>query len=240
VPVISNHKEVFGKYLDAVKSIDGTGGSRPASVVRMFKRWGEYYRSFAKERYVIFSRGGGDWAKLKPSTIARRRNTKKPRAKLRSAVKQEKASLDRIKKIKAGLGRKPSVKGSERLQKAYASHEAKHKARVKAQQKLEAGIASIAILIDTATMIAGVNPVLDTGKGALEKDIPGGIRVGYGGPAPHPGGGKGPKTIADIASYHHEGNAHLPKRQVIVDVPTGSECEELMRKDGELMLAAVY
>jgi hypothetical protein len=240
VPVISNHKEVFGKYLDKVKTIDGAGGSRPAAVVRMFKRWGEFYRSFAKERYVIFSRGGGDWAKLKPSTIARRRNVKKPKARVRSAIKQEKAALGRIAAIKAKLAKRSSDKHKAALSKAYASHEKKVKARTKAQAKLAEGIASIAILIDTATMIAGTNPVLDTSKGGLEKDIPGGIRVGYGGPAPHPGGGKGAKTIADIASYHHEGNAHLPQRRVIVDVPKGSECEELMRHEGETMLAALY
>ncbi|HOM61924.1 MAG TPA: hypothetical protein PLP49_10895 [Anaerohalosphaeraceae bacterium] len=41
-----------------------------------WKKWGLYYRSEMKERFDIYSKGGGDWAPLKPSTIYRRRHGK--------------------------------------------------------------------------------------------------------------------------------------------------------------------
>lgn len=38
-----------------------------------FKQWGVRVRSFLQERFAVYSRGGGNWAPLKPSTIKRRR-----------------------------------------------------------------------------------------------------------------------------------------------------------------------
>ena len=54
-------------------------------VVRRFKgdiprdlktQWAGLYSTFAKRRFKKFSRGGGDWAPLRPSTIAGRRKGK--------------------------------------------------------------------------------------------------------------------------------------------------------------------
>ena len=84
-------------------------------------------------------------------------------------------------------------------------------------------------------MYAGGNLLEDIAIARAERDLRSLVDR-----APHIAHRRTGETIADIASYHHEGNAHLPKRQVIVDVPTGSECEDLMRKEGELMVAAVY
>ena len=42
------------------------------------KQWAVRYRAFIQERFLIYSRGGGDWAPLKPSTI-RARNRRKGR-----------------------------------------------------------------------------------------------------------------------------------------------------------------
>jgi hypothetical protein len=52
------------------------------------------------------------------------------------------------------------------------------------------------------------------GRGALEKRVEKGVRVGYGGPHRH---GSGAATIADIAEYHQTGAGHLPVREIIVD-----------------------
>lgn len=41
------------------------------------RSWGKRYRSFAQERFDVYSKGGGDWPPLAPSTIARRRTGKK-------------------------------------------------------------------------------------------------------------------------------------------------------------------
>jgi hypothetical protein len=44
--------------------------------MKTLKQWGARYRGFAMKRFDIFSKGGGDWAPLKPATIARRRKGK--------------------------------------------------------------------------------------------------------------------------------------------------------------------
>ena len=41
-----------------------------------FRTWGVIYRAAMQERFMIFSRGGGDWPPLAPSTIAGRRHGK--------------------------------------------------------------------------------------------------------------------------------------------------------------------
>jgi len=72
-----------------------------------------------------------------------------------------------------------------------------------------------AILIDTGTMIAALNPQFTRKPGALNKRIPFGVRVGYGGPGRYADGGGA--TIADIAAFHQEGAGRLPKRETIVE-----------------------
>lgn len=72
------------------------------------------------------------------------------------------------------------------------------------------------ILIDTGTLFRAVDPVFRGQGGALQQDLPLGIRVGFGGPARHP---KGRATIADIARFHNAGEGHLPQRQIIVAPP---------------------
>lgn len=44
--------------------------SRPMRV--MLKQWAARYRGFTRQRYVTFSRGGGDWKPLQPSTVAQK------------------------------------------------------------------------------------------------------------------------------------------------------------------------
>ena len=41
-----------------------------------FRQWAVRYRSAMQERFDAFSKGGGDWAPLKPATIAARRHGK--------------------------------------------------------------------------------------------------------------------------------------------------------------------
>ena len=53
------------KYVQLIKP-----SSRPMRV--MLKQWAARYRGFTRQRYVVFSRGGGDWKPLQPSTIARK------------------------------------------------------------------------------------------------------------------------------------------------------------------------
>lgn len=58
----------FGEQVDA--QMHGSSGPIDA----MITQWGVRYRSFAQERYDKYSKGGGDWAPLKESTIKRRRH----------------------------------------------------------------------------------------------------------------------------------------------------------------------
>ena len=71
-----------------------------------------------------------------------------------------------------------------------------------------------AILRDTNTLFIALDPVFQGKPGAVEQNIPFGVRVGYGGPQKHPGG---KASIADIASFHQEGTDVLPARPIIVE-----------------------
>lgn len=67
-----------------------------------------------------------------------------------------------------------------------------------------------AILIDLGVL----KKALTVGApGNLFRYIRHGIRVGFGGPAKHSGGGKA--TIRDIAVFHDQGEGRLPRRQIL-------------------------
>jgi hypothetical protein len=88
------------------------------------------------------------------------------------------------------------------------------------------------ILRDTGTMFLALTPVFANKPGALQEDIPFGVRVGYGGPGMHP---QGKATIADIASFHQAGGRGRPKREIIV--PPDQHTVELMSGDVDRALA---
>lgn len=136
---------------------------------RISKIWAARYRGFIQERFDTYSKGGGDWAPLAPSTIKARRK---------------------------GRG-----KGSP------------------------------AILKNTGILFAAINPTFSGQPGALQEDIPFGVRVGYGGEARYPGASP---AIADIAAFHQAGGRHLPKREIIVDPPI--TVTEAMAQDAERII----
>lgn len=70
------------------------------------------------------------------------------------------------------------------------------------------------ILRDTGILFAALQPEFVGTPGAVEEDVPFGVMVGYGGPAPH---GDGPVSIAEIAGFHQLGGPNLPRREIIVD-----------------------
>lgn len=98
-----------------------------------------------------------------------------------------------------------------RLKKIAGLSGAAKAAHDKKRKRQDAGDPNVAILRDTGVLFAA----LDSGRapGAVEEDIPGGIRVGYGGGGRHPGG---QATIADIAGFHQAGGRRLPRRMIIV------------------------
>ena len=125
-------------------------------VRKSFKQWAARYRSFLRERFDKYSKGGGDWAPLKDSTIKRRRKGKGTR-------------------------------------------------------RFAAG--SVAILRDKGIMFAALDPVFKNKPGQLQDDIPFGIRVGFGGAAPH---GDDKITVAYLALIHNQGLGHIPARIIVV------------------------
>jgi hypothetical protein len=153
---------------DALKAGRFTGAMR-----RAFTVCGVIFRSWAKERFTEYSRGGGDWAPLAESTKRGRRK---------------------------GTGRKIEVtKGGTTSTKTIGGE-------------------TYATLIDTGTLIGGLDPVLNPQRGAMEDEIPGGIRVGFGGAARHPKGESA--SIADIAHFHQAGAPpSLPARKIIDEPP---------------------
>lgn len=76
---------------------------------------------------------------------------------------------------------------------------------------------SISILRDTGILYAVLTPAFLGLPGQLEENIAYGVRIGFGGPSKH--GDDGTVTVADIASFHHNGEGVLPVRSLIVEPP---------------------
>ena len=172
---------VFRRFAQAVEQ--GLRSQGGGGVATALKQWGVLYRSAMKERFVEYSRGGGDWPKLKASTIRGRRR---------------------------GRGRRVTTRrpGQRRSTRTVAAGQ-------------------VAILIDTATLIGGLDPMFQPSKGAIERPIKDGLTVGYGGSAGHP---RGRMTIAAIANIHHGGTATIPARPIIVppSPPVAQQMADLM------------
>lgn len=88
-------------------------------------------------------------------------------------------------------------------------------ARLKAGSAVSLG-QSPRILRDTGTMFRVLSPQFVGQPGAIEKEIPFGVRIGFGGPDKHP---SGKTTIAGIAMAHQTGAGRLPVRKIIVTPP---------------------
>lgn len=231
--------EIFRQFQDRVQRALANPSERgPLRTAIM--RWGEFYRSFARERFYQYSRGGGDWPPLAQSTIRGRRNYRDPAQLLRASKKALRKSLVRLSKARRAYQKKPTDAARAKMQKAQKTVKEKRERIGKAKKRVETAVASTAILIDTATMVGGLAPTLDPSKGGFEEGIPGGIRTGFGGPAVHPERKRvngvwvtvpGKKSIATIAGYHNEGGGRLPRRSIVVDPPEGSRCVEQMARE---------
>lgn len=81
------------------------------------------------------------------------------------------------------------------------------------------------ILRDTNTLFTALSPTFEPIAGSLNKPIPFGFEVGYGGSASH--GGDGP-TIVQLAIWHQTGAGYLPAREIIV-VPDVSTAKAMAR-----------
>lgn len=123
---------------------------------------------------------------------------------------------ERFDRFSKGRGDWPGLKASTIRQRRRGDKRARGKRK------------RASILRDTGTIFSALEPNFIGAPGQLEKDIPFGVRVGFGGPHKHP---KGKATIADIAHFHQSGTGPLPKREIIVD--PDRETQEGMAEDME-------
>ncbi len=117
------------------------------------------------------------------------------------------------KKLRERIAKTEKQFRSSKVAGARAKHMERFKsARQKAIARKLAG--KHAILRDTGIMFAALNPTFNGAPGALERNIPFGIEVGYGGPGGH---GKDHISVSDLAEIHDKGLGRVPKRQIIVE-----------------------
>lgn len=169
-----------------------------------YKQWGVRYRSFLRERYSRLSRGGGEWPHLALATLRARDRGKFKRKKVKAylATRQTELSVLRSKFKGSKLAKQNAIRGFNKITHDDLSTLFGAKA---------------AILIDTGTLFASFSPTFSGAPGQLEKKIPFGVEVGYGGRQLHPSGGKHALTVEQIAEFHQLGNPpKLPQRKLIV------------------------
>jgi hypothetical protein len=79
-------------------------------------------------------------------------------------------------------------------------------------------MSSASLLRDTGLLFAALEAAFTGQPGAVQQDIPFGVRAGFGGPGRYPNG----VSIADVAMFHQTGAGTLPERRIIVtpDVQT--------------------
>lgn len=201
-------------------------GTSQGPITKAFKQWGVRFRSYLKERFDTYSKGGGDWPPLAESTKLQRRGPRgssKSKADGRAKAGKLRKRINKLGQQLVNLNRKPAKRGktikTANRRKKILEQIKKAKLSFKKNKSLKGR--KFAILRDTGTLFAALSPTFTNKPGSIEENIPGGIRVGYGGTHSYPKGkgkgkGKSKATIADIASFHQEGKGRLPVRKIIV------------------------
>lgn len=100
------------------------------------------------------------------------------------------------------------------------------KARRKGKKPKKGKAAKVAILRDTGTLFAALTPQFVGAPGAVERHVPFGVVVGYGGNASHP---NAPLSIAQLAAVHDQGLGNVPQRKILV--PPSEHVKSLMIGD---------
>lgn len=146
---------------------------------------------------------------------------------------------ERYDRFSKGGGDWPGLEESTIYRRRHGG-KAKSKRGKRAYQKaLATGGGQVSILRDTGVLFSAIDPTIQRPKGGLREQIPYGMEVGYGGPTRHPtpGSARRHATIAEIASYHHEG---IPSktgrkiRKVLVDPPA-----DVLRRMADAMMDGI-
>jgi hypothetical protein len=166
-------------------------------VQAMLKQWGARYRSFAQRRFVAQSKGGGEWKPLAMVTIEGR--LRAPLRRLGNDLRAGKITQQQFdKSVKRARG-----KVNRNRQKLVE--------RFKEKKTFHGPGGGVMILRDKGLLLQALNTELSSG--GIEQQEGLSVKVGYGGPAGHPGTNA---TIADLARFHDQGLGHNPKRAIIV------------------------
>lgn len=225
------------RFRDGLQKELAAAGGDDNPVRRALRQWAAIYRSFLRERFDAFSRGGGDWPPLAESTILARRargggTRRRKRAKARETIRRAKQSHKRAAIRLSGL--ESRGKGaSEQADRARAQigRAARRIAKARAAAEAQASMAGVSILRDKGLLFNATAPEFTGAPGQFQEDTPYGVRVGFGGPARHP---DGTATIADIASFHQQGEPKLPQRRIVVEPDDAA-----LRRMAEVMDAAL-
>ncbi|MEK7767962.1 MAG: hypothetical protein AAB368_17155 [bacterium] len=197
----------------------------------MRRQWKGLYEGFVRLRFVANSTGmGGEWPPLALSTLLRRRTavggkTMTVRERLNKAAgRHERANAARTRLRAARAKGNPdkiasalrsyhkAVKSFRRIQTGTGKSSLARDTQAKGPNKGNlvgfSGV-SVAVLRDSGTMFSALTL---NAPGNLNRDIAYGVRYGFQ-DTPH---NDDDVTIAQIASYHHRGGGHLPRRPIIV------------------------
>lgn len=204
------------------------GATPDTPIGRALLSWSTIYRAFARERFDAYSRGGGNWPPLADSTIRSRLYRKHRAADKRRREKQLAAHYEREHKFKQRTANAQGSKAGREWSRKEAQKFNEHEKSAKRRNRLRQGArrskrfvnaiqpGRFSILRDTGRLFNALNASATAADGAITVGIPGGVRVGIGGPARH---GQDNATIGEIAHYHQRGGVNLPARPIIVPPP---------------------
>ena len=197
--------------------------------------WARRFRSWAQERFDQASKGGGDWAPLKASTLGGRRlggGTKKSTTKagkerrlgIRTrALKAKRTLVKAVGRWEAAKTRhyRGSASRSKAIAKASAAADKAQGRFGKLRQKIARGITKAGILRDTGTLFGALDPTFSARPGqycgVIERGQEVGIEVGIAGPARHPSSKYA--SVAEIASFHQYGTPKMVERPIVILPP---------------------
>jgi hypothetical protein len=209
------------------------------------------YAAFAQRRFDIFSRGGGDWQPLAPSTIYRRARATVERAKKEADANLARGYSERIEKengvkykVRRVFGSKQHARAMARAEnrvkqffrKAYGYAPSHGQGALQRATQIPAH-GSVSILRDTGTLFRALsvgNPAnVMRKRGAT-------FEYGIGGPEMHP---DSKLSVGRIAAYHQAGGTipnRPPQRKILVTPPTSDQVWSEFDKAAKIFLQRVW
>ena len=196
----------------------------------VMNQWRKRYLGYIRRRFVANSRGGGDWPRLKSSTVLSRRHKGKAtkqalgyRSRLSGMSDvQRKAYRSMLKRTSARLAEQMgSSVNSNRVKALARAHVARRVrslgGKLETRNQIASGLiagGNASTLRDTGTLFSA----LDVSRSDNWKFVKNGLKVGFlkSNNRKHPDA-KRSLSVSDIAGIHQFGKGHNPKREIIVN-----------------------